>query len=323
MQASAFIMLSDSFVLFKNSEHMKENQLLDVIVIGGSYSGLSAAMSLGRALRKVLVIDAGKPCNRQTPHSHNFITQDGETPAAIAAKAKDQVSKYDTVTYYEDNVINASRVEDGFVVETADGSRWLAKRLVLATGIKDVMPEIPGFASCWGISVLHCPYCHGYEIRHQKTAVLANGEAAFEFGKLIHNWTKDLTILTNGHSTISEEQHTKLLKQGIKVVETPLKQLIHKNGQLEAVILEDGAALAFDAMYARVPFEHSSDIAQQLKCEFTEQGYIKADMMQKTTQQGVYVCGDAASMMRSVANAVATGTFVGATCNKDLIDEQF
>ena len=122
----------------------------EVIIIGGSYAGLSAATSLGRALRKVLVIDSGKPCNRQTPHSHNFLTRDGETPAAITQIAMEQLMMYDTVKLIADTAVEATAKEDGFRIQTLSGKKYLAKKLLFATGIKDLMPNIPGFAECWG-----------------------------------------------------------------------------------------------------------------------------------------------------------------------------
>ena len=141
---------------------------LDVIIVGGSYSGLAAGMALGRALRQVLIIDSGKPCNRQTPYSHNFITQDGKTPEEIATLARQQVEKYDTVTFFNGLATNGAKTENGFEIQTASGETFSAKKLIFATGIKDIMPDIEGYAECWGISVLHCPYCHGYEVRNVK-----------------------------------------------------------------------------------------------------------------------------------------------------------
>src|SRR5690606_37550650 len=157
----------------------------DVIIVGGSYAGLSAAMALGRSLRKVLVIDSGFPCNRQTPHSHNFITQDGETPFAISQKAREQVMRYPTVRFLDDLALGAAKTATGFTVSTKSGDTFLSRKLITATGIADQLPEIKGFAACWGISVIHCPYCHGYEFRNQRTGILANGDRAFHLASLV------------------------------------------------------------------------------------------------------------------------------------------
>src|SRR3990170_4746146 len=197
---------------------MMQSKNFDVIIIGGSYSGLAAGMALGRALRQVMIIDSGKPCNRQTPHSHNFLTQDGKTPKEIATLAKQQVERYDTIVFFNGLAINGVKTENGFTVQTDSGQTFSAKKLIFATGIKDIMLNIDGYAECWGISVLHCPYCRGYEVRNQRTGILSNGEHGFEFSSLISNWTEDLTLFTNGASTLTAEQTTKIQRHHIKIV---------------------------------------------------------------------------------------------------------
>lgn len=299
------------------------NTHFDVIIIGGSYSGLSAAMALGRALRSVLVIDSGSPCNKQTPHSHNFITQDGEAPHAIADKAREQVAKYDTVTFYSGLAVHGKKTDSRFDIITETGTVFTAKKLVFATGVKDVMPDIKGAGACWGISMIHCPYCHGYEVRNEKTGILANGEMGFEFSKLIQNWTKELTLFTNGKSTLTAEQTDKLKEHGIDLIETGIEAFEHTNGCLEQVLLEDGSAVKLKAMYAKLPFVQHSDIPELLGCAITEPGLIEIDSFQKTTIPGVYACGDNVTPMRSVSNAVAMGSLAGAMLNRELVDEEF
>jgi thioredoxin reductase len=180
---------------------MPDNNNFEIIIIGGSYSGLSAAMSLGRALRNVLIIDSERPRNKQTPYSHNFLTQDGKTPMQIATLAKEQVSQYKTVKFYSGLAVRGAKTEKGFEIRTQAGDLFYSKKLILATGLKDIIPDIKGFAECWGISVIHCPYCHGYEVKNEKTGILGNGDYGFEFSRLVNNWTKDLTLYTNGKST--------------------------------------------------------------------------------------------------------------------------
>lgn len=295
----------------------------DVIIIGGSYSGLSAAMALGRSLRKVLVIDAGRPCNRQTPHSHNFLTQDGKTPMEISQEARKQVEQYETVSFLSDFATQGIKTKDGFEITTETGKLFQAKKLIFATGVKDIMPEIPGFAASWGISVIHCPYCHGYEVRNEKTGILANGDFGYEFGKLITNWTKELTLFTNGKSTLTAEQSEKLTSSGVEIIETELVRIEHTEGKLEHVSLKDGSIVLLKALYAKVDFVQHSDIPSALGVELTEYGHIKVDPMQKTTVPGIYACGDNTTPFRSVSFAVSTGTMAGAACNKELIDGEF
>ena len=203
---------------------MKPNKFV-VIIIGGSYAGLASGIGLGRAMRSVLIVDGGLPANRYTPESHNFLTQDGRTPAEIAATARKQVAQYDTVRMIDGHVVSAEREGMAFHVSLHDGTRYRADNLIFATGIIDILPSIPGFAECWGKSVLHCPYCHGYEVRHTQIGILGNGDYAFEFGTLISNWTSDLTIYTNGPSTLTTDQATKLLSHNIRIVEDRIERL--------------------------------------------------------------------------------------------------
>ncbi|HEU4634257.1 MAG TPA: NAD(P)/FAD-dependent oxidoreductase [Flavisolibacter sp.] len=302
---------------------MNHRTQFDVIIVGGSYAGLATGMALGRALRKVLIIDSGNPCNKQTPHSHNFLTNDGKPPQEIARLARQQVFLYDTVTFLDAFATGGLKTKQGFEIEIETGEKFGAKKLVLATGIKDLMPGIPGFAECWGISVLHCPYCHGYEVRHQKTGILANGDEGFELAALLSNWTNDLTLFTNGKPTFTGQQSEKLLHHNINIAETEIEGIGHHNGSIENILFKDGRKEAVKALYARLPFVQHSAIPGLLGCELTAEGYIKTDGSQKTTVEGVFACGDNTVRMRTVANAVATGTATGLMVNKELIEEAF
>lgn len=321
----ASVTLAVSHPLFSSTSttSMSENNQFEVIIIGGSYAGLSAAMALGRSLRNVLIIDSGLPCNRQTPHSHNFITQDGEKPGVIAQKAKEQVLKYDTVRFLNDLAVAASKTENGFRVSTQSDRSFETKKLIVATGIKDIMPDINGFAECWGISVVHCPYCHGYELRNRKTAIMANGERAFHITSLVRNLTSDLTVLTSGPADFKEDQLKKLNKHRIKIIETPVAEILHNGGYVKKIRFQSGSSMDVEGIYASVPFAQHSDIPFSLGCTLTEQGYIQTDSFQKTSVTGLFACGDNSSMMRSVANAVYTGNIAGVMVNKELTDEQF
>jgi thioredoxin reductase len=308
---------------FTKLNTMTDNNNFDVIIIGGSYAGLSAGMALGRALRNVLIIDSGKPCNIQTPHSHNFLTQDGKTPHDILTTAKKQVEKYETVKFYNGLAITGTKTKVGFEITTQTNDKFTAKKLIFATGVKDIMPNIIGFSECWGISIIHCPYCHGYEFSNVKTGVLGNGDIAFEIGKLINNWTKDLTIFTNGKSTLTEEQTSKLKKHNIKIVDKEISYFAHDNGHIESVIFKDSTSETIKAIYARPKFEQHCEIPKQLGCELTEQNYLKIDPFQKTTENGIFACGDNTSMMRAVSYAIATGGIAGGMTNRELIEEEF
>jgi thioredoxin reductase len=298
-------------------------EVLDVIVIGGSYAGLSAAMALGRSLRNVLILDSGKPCNRQTPHSHNFLTQDGEAPETIAAVGREQVLKYQTVKFVSDTAVSGTKTNELFEIVTASGNIYTAKKLVFATGIKDHLPAIKGMAECWGITVIHCPYCHGYEFRGQRTAILANGQKGFHLATLVKNLTPDVTLFTRGNAEFDAEQKEKLEKKRIPVIEDDVTEIEHENGQVKNLVLTNGKKLFFDAVYADVPFTQHSNIPVELGCALNEQGYISVDQMHQTNVPGIYACGDNTAMMRSVATAVYTGNLTGAVVNRQLSGEEF
>jgi thioredoxin reductase len=302
---------------------MQDAKKFEVIIIGGSYAGLSAAMALGRSLRDVLIIDSEQRCNRQTPHSHNFITQDGEKPGVIAEKATAEVLRYKTVKKVNDLAVSGKKFEEGFIITTQTGQEYSANKLIFATGIKDIMPNIKGFAECWGISVVHCPYCHGYEIRGQKTAILANGARAFHLASLVNNLTENLTILTGGKADFSAEEMSKLNLHNIKIIEMEVSEIEHEDGVIKKVIFIDGSKSDFNALYAGIPFTQNSEIPLSLGCELTEHGYLKVDNFQATTVKGVFACGDNAAMMRSIGSSVYAGGLAGAILNKELIEERF
>jgi thioredoxin reductase len=302
---------------------MPPEPLYDALIIGGSTAGLSAALTLGRSRRRVLVLDAGRPCNRQTPHSHNFFTRDGVPPAELLATARAQLGAYPTVGLQAGAATGAQATTAGFQVHTAEGATFAARKLLLATGVTDEMPALPGFAECWGISVLHCPYCHGYEVHSQPLAVLGNGDGGFEFARLIHHWSPNLRLFTNGPSTLSPEQAAHLARRGVQVIETPLQALEHVAGQLQALQLADGRRLPLTALFARVPFRQSSDLHLQLGLELTETGLLRADEFGRTGVPGLYAAGDNCSPMRQLAAAAAQGVKAAAFLNHELIAEDF
>jgi len=302
---------------------MELKPLYDVIIIGGSYAGLSAAMALGRSLKNTLIIDNGIPCNRQTPHSHNFITQDGEKPKVIAERAREQVAQYKSIEFLNAKAIKGKKLEGKFEIQTEEGDKIFAKKLIFATGIKDLLPEIKGFTACWGISVIHCPYCHGYEFKGKKTAIMIDNEKAFHIAQLVNNLTDNITILTSGKTYFSDVQRQKLKDHHIDIIDKEVLEIVHHLGNVNAVTFTDGSQVPFDAIYASVPFIQHSQIPQELGCELNEQGYIKTDSFQMTNIEGVFACGDNTSPMRSVANAVAAGNLTGAMVNYILTEENF
>jgi thioredoxin reductase len=293
--------------------------MYDVIIIGGSYAGLSAAMALGRSLTRVLLLDSGKPCNRQTPYSHNFITQDGETPAAIAQKARAQVLAYPTIHLVQEEAVVASGANDNFTVQSSSGNTYQSRKLLFTTGIKDLMPAIPGFAESWGISVLHCPYCHGYEVRQQTLGIFTQQDLIIEMVKLIRNWSKDLLLFTNAAYRLTPEQQQFLDQWQVPVVEQAISHLAQEKGKVSAVATTDGQQHNVNAIFSRMAFEQHCVLPVQLGCEPDASGLLVIDAFHHTTIPGIFAAGDNCSAARAVSMATAAGTMAGVMINKELI----
>ncbi len=306
---------------------MKKNTQVDIVIVGGSFAGLSSAMALGRSRRNVLIIDSGKPCNAQTPQAHNLIGHDGEAPSAITKKALEQVLHYPTVKLVAGNVVNITGESGKFRVVTEDGDEYQASKILLATGVRDIPLPIPGFAECWGISVLHCPYCHGYEVRDEPLGIIANGDIGFDFAGLIHHWSQQLSVFTNGTSSFSLEQRTRLNAHNIQIVETPISAIVHESGLLTHVEFQDQTRIPLKAIFARAESVQHSSIPENLGCTIYSEGHtkglIQVNELGMTTVPGVYAAGDNSSPMRSLAAAIGMGSIAGAALNRELIKESF
>lgn len=295
----------------------------EVIIIGGSFAGLSAGMTLGRSLRKTLIIDDGKPCNIKSPEAHNFITHDGRKPSDILNEAKRQVLKYDAISFLTEKATHIAQKSSVFRVTCSNGVIYDARKVLFATGVKDILPKIFGFEDCWGISILHCPYCHGFEVKNQKVGIIANGEIALEYVKHIHHWNKDLMLFTNGVSTISEADMLEIESLGVEVFTKKILSVLHLNGKMMHLIFDDESKVAVNNVYYRPVFEQHSKLPEQLGCLLDDNGLIKIDDFSQTAVKGIYAAGDNTTLMRSIANAVAMGNKVGAFMNMELINEKF
>jgi thioredoxin reductase len=293
----------------------------DVLIIGGSYAGLSAAMALGRARRSVLVLDAQRPRNRFTPHAHNLLLHDGAAPAELAARARQQVAAYATVQVLLAEATTATQLPDGaFEVATPQGA-FRARRVLLATGLRDELLPIPGLAECWGKSVIHCPFCHGYEVADQPTGFLLNGDLVGHQATMLRNWTRELTAFTNGPATFSDEVRQQLAAQEITLEETPIAELLHTDGQLTSLRLADGRHLPLPVLYASPtpPWHQASTLPAQLGCAFTEQGLLRVNEQYETTVPGVFAAGDCCTPLHQLAAAIAAGNMAGAMLSRQLI----
>lgn len=293
----------------------------DVIVVGGSYAGLSAAMALGRARKRVLIIDAGQRRNRFAHAAHNLIGQDGRPPEAIVRDARAEVAAYPTTSFIDGAAVSAAPNDTGFAVTLEDGSTQHAARLILATGVEDDLPDLPGLRDGWGHWVFHCPYCHGYEVADQRLGVLAFGATASHLANLIPDWGPT-TFLTNGSVSLTASERAALEARGVVVEETPVSALIDGEEGPSEVHLEDGRVIALDAIFTGVPTLLASPLAEQLGCAIDDARFgpiVRIDMLGQTTVPGVYAAGDAAQLNKSLAGAIASGGLAGAMAHQSLL----
>lgn len=289
----------------------------DVIVVGGSYAGMAAALQLVRARRSVLVIDAGKRRNRAASHSHGFLSQDGADPAVIARTARTQLETYPTLSWVDDLVVKASGSRDAFSVERAAGEVYGARRLLLATGVSDTLPEVTGLAERWGTSVFHCPYCHGYELDQGQIGVIAASSMSIHQAQLLHEWGS-ATFLTNGVVELDEPTRRDLTARGVIVETTPIDRI---EGHAD-VMLTDGRRIAFAGLFTAPKNAPSTSIAEDVGCALTETPMgtqIQTSETKETSIAGVFACGDAARVPHSLSLAVADGAWAGAQIHRSLV----
>jgi len=300
----------------------------EAVIVGGSFAGLSAAMQLGRARRRVLVVDAGLPRNRFAHASHGFLGQDGRTPAEILETARAQVLAYPTVEFRADEAMQASAIAATpnalFDVALASGRTARAKRLVLATGIIDDLPDIPGLRERWGRSVLHCPYCHGYEVSDGRLGVLAVSEHSIRQALLLPDWSADVTLFTGGTFDLDAAQLDALAARGVRIDARPVTAVVGDGLTLAGVRVTgaDGDQLVgLDALFTASRTRMASPLAEQLGCEFDDGPFgpvIHTDAMKLTTVPGVYAAGDAARVPHNATWASADGVTAGISAHQSL-----
>lgn len=294
----------------------------DVIVVGGSFAGLSAAMQLARARRRVRLIDAGKPRNRFASHAHGFFGQDGVPPSEVVAAATRQLLKYPTVSLIQGEAKRVYGVTGGFQIELADGTAAKASRLILATGIRDELPEaLPGLAPRWGVSVLHCPYCHGYEVGDRRLGVLATHPQSIHQALLIPDWGPT-TWFTQGVVEPTEQDAALLQARGVTIESTPVAEILGEAPGMSAVRLTDGREVPIDALFVGARTAMASDLAEQLGCAIDEGPFgqvIRVDEWKETSVPGVYAAGDASTAMTNATFASASGVMAGVAAHRSLI----
>lgn len=294
------------------------HDVLDVLIVGAGPAGLSAALILGRVCRRVLVIDSGKPRNAPSPESHSFFTRDGTPGEDLRRIGREQLQPYG-VDVLAAEVTDAFKEGETFTVELGDGSRRSGRRLLLATGVTDPLPDdIQGLRELWGTGVLHCAYCHGWEVRNQRLAVLADGELAAQIVALVRCLSRDVVLCTHGPADLGSDDRARLERAGIPIREERVVRVEGKDGHLERIVFADGSELARHALFLpTLPRQHS-DLAERLGCALTDFGLVQVDAAGLTTVPGVYAAGDLALRKHQVVIASADGAIAGAAINHEL-----
>lgn len=293
----------------------------DVIIIGGSFAGLSAAMQLARARRQVLLVDAARPRNRYAAHAHGFLGQDGVPPQEIVANARAQLARYPTVSFLDGEAIQALAQDGGFAVVIAGGEQVRGARLILATGMRDELPPLPGLQARWGQTVLHCPYCHGFEVAGEPLGVLAAHPMSVHQAMLLPDWGRT-TYFTQGQFEPSPEDARHLAARGVRVERTPVVALRGDAPALTGVVLADGREVPLRALFVASRVHMASPLAGQLGCEFDEGPLgpvIRVDDMKQTTVPGVFAAGDASTPMSNATLASASGVMAGVCAHRSLV----
>jgi thioredoxin reductase len=297
--------------------------LYDAIIIGGSFAGLSAAMILARSRRRVLVIDSGRPRNRHAVHSHGVLAQDGRAAQDMLADARAQVSAYPTATLLTGEAVSASSQDGRFVVRLANGDKAESRRLLLATGVTDILPEIPGLVSRWGKTVLHCPYCHGYEIGGGRIGVLATSPGSARQASLVADWG-EVIFFSAGTINLDADTLRLLANRKVTIEPVPVTALEGSGTGLEGVRLADGRLVLVRAVFLRPSTRMASPLAERAGCAFdqTPSGtIIRTDSEKLTTVPGVYAAGDAARTPNDITLASADGITAGLGLHHSLIAE--
>lgn len=293
----------------------------DTIVVGGGSAGLSAAQALARARRQVLLIDAGQPRNRFAAAIHNVLGHDGKTPAQLLAAGRAELGRYPTASVIDGEARTAETEGDGFSVSLVDGRILHARTLVLATGVRDVLPPIEGLAARWGRSVLHCPYCHGFEIGGRAIGVFVGDAMGLHRALMLPDWGPTTCFLQDGFEPDADDAR-KLAARGVVLERTPVAGLLGEAPSLDGVRLVDGRHIPVHALFVGSRIEPVGTLAHTLGCTFDAgpQGpHLRVEAMQQTSVPGVFAAGDLGQPMHSVPLAVASGLLAGVGAHQRLI----
>ncbi len=294
--------------------------MYDVVIVGAGPAGLSAALILGRSRRHVLVCDTGKPRNAASHAMHGFLSRDGMPPAEFLRVAREQLRQYDSVDMRDIEVIAAECIDSRFHVTLQGGGRVTARKLLIATGVVDNVPDIPGFRDLYGTSVFHCPYCDGWEVRDRPLAINGRGARGLGLSLELTGWSRDLVLCTDGPSELPVEDLARLERHGIRV-RTDRVVRLEGSGRLERIVFDAGEALAREALFFTTGQTQQSFLAHGLGCEINEKGTVRTGKYEATHLPGLFVAGDASRAVQWVIVAAAEGAEAAFAINTDLLKE--
>ncbi|MCC3371952.1 NAD(P)/FAD-dependent oxidoreductase [Cohnella sp. REN36] len=297
----------------------------DCAIVGGGPAGLNAALVLGRARKRVALLDNSKPRNGVTHASHGFITRDGVQPSEFRRIAYTEVLSYPTVEHIPAEVADIRRVGDGFVLCTSNGEQVEARRVILAAGLKEALPDIEGLRECYGKSLFNCPFCDGWELRDRPLVIVGEQPGVMHVAKLLLHWSRDVVVCTNGHADmLTEEERRLLATRDIRIIDTPIAAMVGREGHLERVRFADGTEIERSGGFVGPALIPNVRFEEALGYETTPNGGIDTDEWGRTTAAGVYAAGDTAYVMPSqLIYAAASGSKAAMAVMADVTEEEW